>query len=77
MIHSPADLLSRVRLSLQNAKDNGYPMDLLPVHEVAIDLATYDADMEGVPLPELEGAIHAVRAADGLKGDHDDEPSQS
>ncbi len=45
-----------VNYALNNATDNGFFSELhleLTIEEVAVDLATYDADLEDVPVENL------------------------
>ena len=55
------DLTDRVREALKNAKENGYDMGALSPLEVALDLCTYDADLENEDIQEVSTAVHVVR----------------
>jgi hypothetical protein len=50
---------ARVFKSLDNAEANGYPQRDLPVDQIACDIGTCDADLEGLEVEELRPHIEA------------------
>ncbi len=55
------DTTEKVRESLKAAKENGYDMTHLSPLQVAIDLMTYDSDLEHEDVCEVADAVHNVR----------------
>ena len=54
-------LMDRVKEALQNAKENGYDMGNLAPLQVAIDLFTYDSDLENEDICEISTIVHIIR----------------
>ncbi len=55
------DLTDRVRAALEAAKENGYDMSGLAPLEVAVDLLTYDGELEHEDICEVCDAVVIVR----------------
>jgi len=53
--------MERVASALKNAKENGYDFSNDTVEEVAVDLLTYDADIEGEDQTEIEKIVKELR----------------
>ncbi len=54
-------LVDRVQISMNNAKENGYDISVFSADELAIDLLTYDPELEGEDIDEVATAIHIIR----------------
>lgn len=51
------DLQESVNRSLNHSRDNGYNPESETAHQLAIDLATCDPDLEDVSIEEIQSAV--------------------